>query len=700
MKGNKIPKNCYISRDLSWLDFNKRVMLQARDQSVPLFERLKFMSIYYSNMDEFFMVRVGSLIHRAKYLPNFKDVKTGRTAQEELREIYSTVSNQYELAQDVYSKLINDFSSFGIEKVDFKHLSKADELMTKKMFAEYKDLLSPRIIDLQHPLPFLSNGDSYSMVLLSKNEKEKIGLVSLYRLPKFKSFESQDGKQKVVVVSELVNYYIQQLFKKYILKEKCVVKVTRNADVFFEDYEKSENKDLRIDMEKLLRKRKRSLPVRLEVCGKISAKFISLIKEEFKVTSKEIFISQVPFDVNFESVLHSAPELKYIPRKPERSIGLVKGEFFEYLKNNDILLSFPYQSISPFIDLIYEAADNPAVDSISITLYRLAASSRLAAALAYAADKGKDVLCLLELRARFDEQNNVDYSQLLEEAGCSIIYGLENMKVHSKLMLIKYRNADSSVSYITQLGTGNYNEVTAEQYTDISIITSDPYVGQDADEVFKALAVGEVPPDTKHLLMAPKGFKKKVIELLDKEIAKGQLGRVSIKVNGMNDIDVMNKLIECSKAGVKVELFIRGICCLKPNLAGFTDNITVKSIVGRYLEHSRIYIFGTGTEKTIFVGSGDLLNRNTERRVEAFIQVKSPKIEKDVLEIMDAFRADVDNSWIMQPDGSYLKMPVASGKNAFERLYQYFTSKDAQNKYSNGQNKNSFKQWVRRILKQ
>lgn len=675
MKTNKIPKQCYISRDLSWLGFDQRVMLQARDKSIPLLERLKFLSIYYSNLEEFFMVRVGSLDHRAKYIPNFRDVKTGRTSEEELKKIFAEVSSQLKLAKNVYVELIKDFSAFGIEKVDFKHLSKSDEVMTKKMFAECKDLLSPRIIDPQHPLPFLTSGESYACVLLEKNGREKLSLISLFRLPKFKSFEVQEGKQKVVVVTELINYYLPQLFKKYNVKEKCIIKVTRNADVFFEDYEKAENEDSRFDMKKLLKKRKRSMPIRLCVSGKASATFTSLIRKQLGLSAKEVFVSPVPFDINFASVVNVPAQLKYVPRKPVKTIKLSKGEIMNYLQSEDILLSFPYQSILPFIDLIYEAADDEAVTSISITLYRLSASSRLAAALAYAADKGKDVLCLLELRARFDEQNNVDYSEVLEEAGCSVIYGLEHMKVHSKLLLIKKQSENGEVSYITQLGTGNYNESTAEQYTDISIITSNDEVGRDADTVFKALAIGEEPPDTESLLMAPKGFKKKLLLYLDREKEKGANGRVSIKANGLNDIDVMNKLIECSKAGVKIELFIRGICCLKPGLAGYTDNIVVKSIVGRYLEHSRIYIFGTGEDRKIYVGSGDLLSRNTERRVEAFIEVKSKEIKGDVLEIMDAFRSDVDNSWIMQPDGSYQKLPIGSGKNAFDRLYEYFSKK-------------------------
>lgn len=671
----KTSNHYFISRDLSWLRFNERVMLEAKDQSIPLLERLKFLSIYYSNLDEFFMVRVGSLMHRSKFIPGYRDEKTGLTTDDEIKQILQTVSDQQKLARSVYDGLMEDFKNAGIERVDFKHLSKSDEIFTKKIFVEYKDLLSPRIVDEQHPMPFVDNCETYSILYLQKNTKMKVGLIPLSRLPKYLSFTTESGTQKVILVSELINYYSQSIFKKFIVKEKALLRVTRNADVFFEDYDPDKT-DSRDDMQKILKKRKRAMPVRLQIFGKPSAAFYEIMKSAVKLSSRSIFINQIPFEINFSDCISVDESMKYASRKPLKNVNIGKGNYFKYLAEKDLLLAFPFQSITPFIEMVYEAADDPDVESISITLYRLAASSRLAAALAYAADRGKDVLCLLELRARFDEQNNIDYSEVLEEAGCSVIYGLERLKVHSKLLLIKKKNPDGSMSCITQLGTGNYNEVTSEAYTDISIITSNAAIGRDADEVFKALAMGEVPPDTPELLMAPEGFKKKLLLMLDEEMAKGPEGRVSIKVNALNDIDVMNKFIECSKAGVKIELFIRGICCLKPGLAGITDNITVKSIVGRYLEHSRIYVFGKGETQKIFVGSGDLLNRNTQRRVEAFIQVSSPDIKADVLEIMNSFRDDINNSWIMQPDGLYQKLPSAAGRDNFDRLYDYFAKKD------------------------
>lgn len=672
---DKIAKNCFISRDMSWLEFNKRVLNLADDIRIPLIERLKFFAIYQSNLDEFFMVRVGSLVHRAKYLPGLKDVKTGRNADEEIKKILFEVSEQQKILKSTYEKLMHDFKKVNIEKIDFSHLSKADETILKKMFTEYKDYLSPRVIDAEHPLPFLTNEEAYIATILQKGGSTKIGIVSLYRLPKYRSFEGADGNKKIVIISELVSFYAQSLFKKYVVKEKCAIRVTRNADVFFEEYEKEYEGDKRIDMKKLLKKRKRETPVRLEISGKPSQEFIGLLKDKLKISSKETFISQIPFYIDFHSELKDANHLKYPVKRPEKNIEIKKGDLFNYLEKKDMLLSFPYQSINPFIDLLYEAADNPEVISICITLYRLSSSSRVAAALAYAADKGKDVICLLELRARFDEQNNIDYSEVLEEAGCSIIYGFPEMKVHSKLCLIT-RKTSSGVKYITQIGTGNYNEVTSELYTDISFITSNDEIGREASEVFRCLQTGIVPERSDKLITAPNGFKQIVLEQLDKEKQKGPNGRVSIKVNSMNDVDIMKKMIECSQAGVKIELFIRGICCLKPGIPMYTENIRVKSIVGRYLEHSRIFIFGNEKDSDfkVFIGSGDFLNRNTQRRVEAFADVTDSNVLDDVIEIMNSFRMDMDNSWIMQPDGTYQKLPGGTGHDNFERLAKHFAN--------------------------
>ena len=667
-----LPSNCFCDRELSWLQFNLRVLMECGDRKVPLLERLKFLSIYYSNLDEFFMVRVGSLTHRSIFLPDARDAKTGWTASVGLKKILAEVARQQTVAENIYRELLSDLKTAEIDVLDFRRLGKTEETMCRKAFAELRPLLMPRIVDGRHPLPFLENREECVAVALGKGDALQLGLVPLYRLPKIKVFELQ-GRQKVAILSELVAHFAPQLFKKDEVRETCVLRLTRNADVFIEDDLRSFDADFRASMEKMLRKRKRQLPVRLQVDGKLSKSFMALLQRSFGVADRSCFMGSVPFELGFGSDIRRTPDMKFDERKSVRSVKLRKGEYFRYLEKKDILLSFPYQSITPFIDLLYEAADDPTVTSIRITLYRLASSSKLAAALAYAADQGKEVLCLLELRARFDEQNNIDYSEVLEDAGCTIIYGLPEQKVHSKLCLIT-RQREGEVSFITQVGTGNYNEVTSEQYCDVSLITSDPAVGRDAAAVFEALALGELPPETETLWVAPLSFKPRLLELLERERKKGSEGYVGIKVNSLNDMDVMAALIRCSQAGVRVELFIRGICCLLPGVPGATENVTVRSVVGRHLEHSRIFVFGMGDDRRIFTGSGDLLNRNTRRRVEACIEAGQDNIKEQLLEIMEAFRQDREKGWLMQSDGSYVKVPGGEGTASQDRLYRYFTN--------------------------
>ena len=667
-----IGTECFMDRELSWLQFNLRVLMEAGDPSVPLLERLKFLSIYQNNLDEFFMVRVGALIHRGILLPDYTDQKTGWTTAVQLRKIMREVARQQEALAAVYRGLLRDLDAAGIEVVDFRRISKVDESFARKVFAEYRQLLTPRIVDAEHPMPFLDNRESFVAVLLRKREKFNLGLVYFSRLPAFRLFETE-GKQKILLTDALVRHFAALLFKKHEVRGSCTIRVTRNADVFIDENARAEDEDLRSSMQKLLKKRKRQQIVRLELLGKPERHLRELLDKYLKVPEKQVFLSSVPFRLGFGGALAASPEMKYPERHSVRTVALRKGDYFRYLEQKDLLLSFPYQSMTPFVELLYEAADDPEVVSIRITLYRLAASSKLAAALAYAADQGKDVLCLLELRARFDEKNNIDYSEMLEEAGCSVIYGLPEQKVHSKLCLIT-RKCGDTVKYITQIGTGNYNEITSEQYCDLSLVTASEQVGRDAAVVFEALEQGQVPEPTETLLTSPLGFKPRLLALLDRELAKGADGFVSIKVNSLNDIDVMTKLIECSRAGVNVELFIRGICCLRPGLPGFTENVRVRSVVGRYLEHSRVYVFGRGDDQIVCIGSGDLLNRNTQRRVEAFAEVVTPETRAQVLEVMDALRGDDVKGWDMQPDGTYRKAEAPQGADSQERLFAYFSA--------------------------
>jgi len=472
-------------------------------------------------------------------------------------------------------------------------------------------------------------------------------------------------------MSEVVRHFAKNRFKKYTVLESVCCKLTRNADVFINDIG-AYGVSFKDEMEKLLKKRRRQQPVRLELSQKISRSFKDQILYNAGVSEKCCYVNTVPFELGFRSSLGERAKLKYKPQKSVKALNLKRGEYFSYIDKKDIMLCHPYQSMNSFIDVLYEAGADPEVSSIKISLYRMAESSKVAMAAAYAADMGKDVLCVLELRARFDEKNNIDYSEMLKASGCRVVYGLTDYKVHSKLCLIT-RNTPEGTKYITQVGSGNYNETTSELYVDLSVITSNQGIGEDAAAVFAALEAGNVPPVTENLMVAPNTFLPRILELLEAEKDKGPNGFVAIKVNSLNDLDVMKKLIECSQAGCRVELYIRGICCLLPGIKGYTDNVIVKSTVGRYLEHSRIFLFGKGKSQKIYVGSGDLLNRNTRRRVECMIPITGTALKKDINEIFESLREDTDRSWLMQSNGNFKRLGSGNGSAAQDRQYRYFT---------------------------
>ena len=672
-KEKKNKSSVYINRELSWLAFNRRVLLEAADPNVPLLERLKFLMIYQSNLEEFYRVRIGILSHRALLTPDTPDPLTEMLPETQIAEVLRITREQQALMETIWKSIREELHANKIDILDFRKISKIDELMSKKLFGDIRDLLFPKIIGADQPLPFLWSGEAHIVAFLGRGTEQKLCIIPLDRIPAYQSFEI-DGCQKIVPTALLVRHFLPLLLKKENILQSCVVDVTRNADVFLTKDEIQADDDLRNKMSGMLSKRKKEMPVRARIYGKLTDPCRALLIKKLHVPESRVFTQTVPFDLSFRSCIGGPASFKYPDRKPSRDIGLKKGEYFQYIEKHDLLMSFPFQSMLNFVDLIYEAADDPEVRSIRITLYRMSGSSKIAAALAYAADRGKDVLCLLELRARFDEQNNIDYSEMLEDAGCHIIYGLPDHKVHSKLCVIT-RIRNGAISRITQVGTGNYNEVTGEQYTDLSLITAREAAGLDAEAAFEALSAGEIPPEAKELWIAPLSFKSRVLEMLDRELEKGENGRVAIKVNALNSREVMEKLIECSQAGVKIELFIRGICSLRPGVPGLTDNITVSGVIGRWLEHSRIYSFGEGADQRLFIGSGDLLNRNLERRVEAFIEAVTPDTRDQLNEILDALRADREKSWEMQPDGVYLREEGGEGTSSQEALYRYFSTR-------------------------
>ena len=663
----------YINRELSWLAFNQRVLLEAADPDVPLLERLKFLIIYQSNLQEFYRVRIGIQTHRLLLAPDKPDPLSGMLPEATIEEVLRITREQQTLMESIWKGIREELRANKIDVLDFKKVSKVDELMSKKLFGDIKDLLIPKFLTLDQPLPFLWNGESNIIAFLGRGVVQKLAIIPMHRVPAYLSFEI-DGCQKIVMTAHLVRHFLPLLLKKETIIQSAIVEVTRNADVFLSDVaDRGADDDTRIKVSSMLTKRKREMPVRVRIYGKLTDANRALLIKKLHVPERVVFTQSVPFDLSFRSCIGGPESFRYPERRPARDIGLKKGEYFKYIDQHDLLMSFPFQSMLPFVDLIYEAADDPEVLSIKITLYRMSGSSKIAAALAYAADKGKDVLCLLELRARFDEQNNIDYSEMLEDAGCRVIYGLPEHKVHSKLCVIT-RQHNGNIRYITQVGTGNYNEVTGEQYTDLSLITAKDEAGLDAEAAFAALTEGRLPPEAHCLWIAPLSFKSRVLELMDREIAKGSEGRIAFKVNALNNPDVMEKLIECSQAGVKVELFIRGICCLRPGVPGQTENITVESVVGRWLEHSRIYSFGEGKDQRLFIGSGDLLNRNLERRVEAFMEAVTEDTREQLNTVLDALRNDREKSRRMLPDGRYVRDKGGEGTSSQEALYRYFSA--------------------------
>lgn len=693
----------FVNRELSWLEFNRRVLSESLNPKIPLMERLKFLSIYFSNLDEFFMVRVGSLHDQSIVEPNKLDDKTGLNAAGQIDAILKKVAEINPIAERAWESIKQQMRAQDIDLMDTQHLNKLDEQIVQKYFAEnIRPLLSPQIIDRQHPFPFLKNKEQFVLTVLENKEKEKdkdkskdksqtkgdslqLGIVPFSHLPPYFIF-TLNQRRRVLFTADIILYCAQKLYGKQKVVEKHIMRVTRNADISVDEGLYDFDIDFRGVMEEMLKKRRRLDVVRLQFSSMPGERVVNFLCKKFKVTPACFLVQSIPLDFSFGFALLSALD----PHKEEKSwfyheakpfvpVDFAKGDAggaINYLQNHDMLLSFPFHSTKPFVDLLYEAGDDPSVVSIKISLYRLANHSKIASALAHAAEKGKEVLCVLELRARFDEQNNIDYATMLEEAGCTVIYGLSDYKIHAKLCLIT-RKVHNQIQYITQVGTGNYNEKTSELYTDLSFISTDPKMGEDATRVFQALCVGEVVESTERLWVAPNCFESNVLRYIQEQIdlaCSGGEGYVFIKVNSLNDMEIMEKLIEASQAGVKVEMVIRGICCLCPGIPGYTDNIRIKSIVGRYLEHSRIFIFGTGEQQRIFMGSGDLLNRNTRRRVEVFAEVRDGDPRREILHLVDAIRMDNQNSWEMLSDGSYVKdnSDHAEPLDSHTYLHHYF----------------------------
>lgn len=654
------------NRELSWLQFNARVLAEAEDENVPLLERFKFLAIFTSNLDEFFMIRVGSLCDMAAVDKEHTDSKSGLTAKEQLHLIYKAVVPLYARRDAAFSDVDSKLSVIGLRRLTMDSLAPDEQKYIKRYFKDIiAPVLSPQIVDSHHPFPHLEGKVLHIAALLSHKKTERLGLLPVpASLPPVVFLP--ETPSRYILTEDILLAYTDHVFEMYDVLEKTVLCVTRNADIQVDDETFGvEGGDFRKKMEKLLRQRRRMAVVRVEINRPISDHFKEHFRSRFEVSDAQIFLSRTaPLKLGYAfSLGEHLPEKKRAflsdaPFTPQQPAMLSAGQsLLKAALQRDILLSYPYESMEPFLQMIREAANDPAVLAIRITIYRLASKAKLVEYLCAAAENGKDVTALIELRARFDEQNNIDWSERMEEAGCKIIYGFEDYKVHSKICLITRRER-GAVRHITQVGTGNYNEKTAKQYTDVSLITADERIGQDAGAFFNNMALGNLSGRYSRLFVAPTSLKNNILALMDEQIAKGKDGYILLKFNSLTDIDVIAKLREASCAGVTVEMIVRGICCLLPGVPGHTENITVTSIVGRFLEHSRIYVFGRGDEEKMYISSADLMTRNTERRVEIACPIDDPAVRTRLHDILYAMQHDTVKARVLQPDGTYCKKPA------------------------------------------
>ena len=671
-------QKCFINRELSWLKFNERVLEEAADETIPLCERLSFLSIFQSNLDEFFMVRVGS-IHDMQLLSKpVRENKTNMTAGEQIDAILAAARELTAKKDWVYEQVMSQVAEQGIQIVDFHSISDVESGHMKRYFEqEIQPLLSTIVVGKKQPFPFLQNKEIYAAAVLeTKNEKAKIGIIPCGSRVFERLIPVPTRPGSYMLAEELILHYLPSVFSKYKVTEKSIIRVTRNADIDA-DRMYDEDSNYREYMEELIKQRRRLCPIRLEMTRSLDTTITDRLCQILELEPDQVFLSRSPLDLSFVSgirdALHSCPELFYKKRSPQPPAAVdPKRRMLDQALEHDILLSYPYESMKPFLNMLHEAAVDPKVVSIKMTLYRLAKDSKVVEALVEAAENGKQVDVLVELKARFDEENNIAWSRLLEDAGCHVIYGLDGYKVHSKLCLIT-RKDENGIEYITQVGTGNYNEKTSRLYTDLSLITRNQEIGLDALEVFKALSMGETVEQTKRLLVAPNCLQSRVLSFIDREIGRAKEGKeayIGIKINSLTDKKIMDKLIEASQAGVKVEMIIRGICCLQPGIEGYTENIHVTSIVGRYLEHSRIYIFGAGEHADLYLSSADFMTRNTERRVEVAIPLYDPAIRTRVQELFGIMASDNVKARELCPDGIYRRVPAGDTPlNAQEALF-------------------------------
>ena len=655
-------ESIFINRELSWLDFDSRVLALAKEKSVPLAERIKFAAIFGSNMDEFFMVRVGSLYDQTLLKNNKLDIVTHMTPSEQIAAITPRVAELQAKCDKYYQHLLSALKENKYIKVDFDHLDKQQEHYWKAYFtSEILPILSPQVVDQRHPFPFLRNKEIYyAAQLSSKNDGVYYGIIPLSgQFEQLLFIKNPDGTTSFAFADELIAHYAASIFNKSTLQNACLFRVTRNADITVDEGMMDHDIDFRDVMSELLKKRRKLAAVRLQFWPSAPQEIVKFLRDKLVVPADRCYTQTSPLDPGLLFRLASRvsadsnPAFSYPPARPIQAPA--DYDLYAEAHKHDVLLSYPYQSIRPFIRMLMKAGSDPDVVSIKMTLYRMASDSQIVQALINAAENGKEVTAMVELRARFDEQNNIDWSKQLEEAGCTVFYGFDDYKVHSKLTLITSK-VNGKYHYLTQIGTGNYNEKTSELYTDLSFITTRQEIGEEASAVFNNMALQRLTSEADTMLVAPLRFKSVLLEQMDRQIDRARRGlpaSMILKNNSINDPQIINKISEASCAGVRVDMIVRGICCIKAGVPGKTENVHIRSIVGRYLEHSRIYCFGEGEDMTIYIASGDFLTRNTERRVEVGVRVDDREIAKKLRGILELQLRDTVNAREMQPDGIY-----------------------------------------------
>ena len=694
-------QNYTQNRELSWLKFNQRVLEEAKDSSVPLLERMKFVSIFISNLDEFFMIRVGSLYDMSLTDNSTIDSRSGMNPKEQLDAIFAAVAPLYKERDKTYSEIKKLLNPYGVCGLSIKELEQQEKKYVKKYFKDQiLPILSPQIVDANHPFPHLLNKELYVIASLKQNGTSMIGIVPV---PQFVSdiLYLPGHDIRYIRMEKVIMEYLDVVFDKYEVSNKNYICVTRNADVSPDDEALEINDDFRLLMQETLHKRRRMAVVRMETAEPLDKELEKYFCDKFKITPAQIYRTKMPMKLDYIfSIMDKVPaslkrSLIDEPFTPQPSRYLTDGKVIPQVKKKDILLSYPYESMDPFLRMIKEAAYDPTVLTIRITIYRLAKKARLVEYLCAAAENGKEVTVLIELRARFDEQNNIDWSERLEEAGCRVIYGFEGYKVHSKICLITYRNRNN-IEYITQVGTGNYNEKTATMYTDVSLITADKGIGEDAAVFFKNMSIGNLNGSYQHIIVSPTSLKPKVLSLMDEEIKKGTNGRIIMKMNSVTDVDFIQKVSEASNAGVRVDLIVRGICCILPGVKGYTENLRVTSIVGRYLEHPRIFLFGTGADQKIYIGSADMMTRNTEKRVEVACPVYDETIRKQLTHMLKIMLADNVKARELKSDGKYYMKEKGTSK---VNSQEYFMREAITVRHPEGRTRESFIDKIRKIFR-